>query len=196
MDTSSSIATVVATDDLAPAAQQNGAAVALNGDTEVVEALAERAAEVDAANKHGNTAVVGSANAALDTSPILPHAAANGGQAAAAQANGALSSVLQGFDPDVRQEQLRYGDYISLVPSGLNAVLSFAGARDAVPWAQLLQAEVNMPPNLSDCQVRPQRFPPLQLFLPPAHGHICAVENPASAALRRGKEDAQNLRTA
>lgn len=67
--------------------------------------------------------------------------------------NGVLSAVLHGFEPDARQEQLRYGDSISLVPSGFNAVVAYAGAQDAIPWAQLLKAEVNMPPNLSECQV-------------------------------------------
>ena len=153
MATSSTIATGTPTDDLDPAAQRNRAA-ALHGNTEVVEAMEGRGAGVNAAKNRGSTsAVMGVGNAALETSPSMLSAAANGSQSSNAQANGALSAVLQGFEPDVRQEQLRYGDTISLVPSGLNAVVSFAGAQDAAPWAQLLQAEVNMPPNLSDCQV-------------------------------------------
>jgi len=54
---------------------------------------------------------------------------------------------------------LRYGDSISLVSEGMNALVVYAGSEDGRPWVQTLQKEVSVPPNLRDCQFRllPQR---------------------------------------
>jgi hypothetical protein len=54
---------------------------------------------------------------------------------------------------------LRYGDSISLIPEGMNAIVVYAGSEDGRPWIQSLQKEVSVPPNLRDCQFRllPQR---------------------------------------
>jgi len=90
--------------------------------------------------------------AAQSSAGRVRHASEPAG-AAANTSDGVLSALLDGFEPEAVHQRLRYGDSISLVPKGLNAVMAFAGGEDARPWAMLLHDDVNVPPNLIDCQV-------------------------------------------
>ena len=65
-------------------------------------------------------------------------------------------AVLEGFQAEALQPQLRYGDSISLLPDGINAVVAYAGADDGRAWVEMLDREIGVPPNLRDCQWRVQ----------------------------------------
>ena len=65
-------------------------------------------------------------------------------------------AVLQEFDPNRVHETLHYGDSISLIIDGHNALAAFAGGDDGRPWCEILQKGVAVPPNLGDCQWRLQ----------------------------------------
>ena len=70
----------------------------------------------------------------------------------------ANSAVLTGFDPNAKHGRLRYGDSISIIPNGLNALV--AGTRYGRAWVEVLEEDVAVPPNLRDCQWR--LLPPRQ----------------------------------
>ena len=65
-------------------------------------------------------------------------------------------AVLQEFDPNQLHETLHYGDSISLIIDGHNALAAFAGGEDGRPWCEILKDGVAVPPNLGDCQWRLQ----------------------------------------
>lgn len=65
-------------------------------------------------------------------------------------------AVLEGFNAEALQPQLRYGDSISLLPDGMNAAVAYAGAEDGRAWVEVLDREIGVPPNLRDCQWRVQ----------------------------------------
>ena len=60
--------------------------------------------------------------------------------------------VLQGFNGDAVQPQLRYGDAITLLPDGFNAIISYGGDEDGRAWMEVLRRDTAIPPNMRDCQ--------------------------------------------
>jgi hypothetical protein len=66
--------------------------------------------------------------------------------------------ILSGFDPEIVQESLRFGDTITIIPDNVNGLVAFAGADNVRPWLELLDDShehfVSMPPNLRDCHWR------------------------------------------
>ena len=61
-----------------------------------------------------------------------------------------------GVYPDKLHAPLRYGDSISLLPDGCNALVVYSGSEDGQTWIETMQRHVNVPPNLRDCQWRLQ----------------------------------------
>jgi hypothetical protein len=47
--------------------------------------------------------------------------------------------VLQGYNPNTWDPPLRYGDSISLLVDGLNAVTAYSGSEDGRPWIEVLK---------------------------------------------------------
>lgn len=62
--------------------------------------------------------------------------------------------MTQGYDPNTLAPALRYGDTVVLVPDGWNALVAYAGAEDARPWAEILDNVTGTPPNLDACKWR------------------------------------------
>jgi hypothetical protein len=81
----------------------------------------------------------------------------------------ANSAVLTGFDPNAKHGRLRYGDSISIIPNGLNALV--AGTRYGRAWVEVLEEDVAVPPNLRDCQWR--LLPPRQFVEKTKAGATC-----------------------
>jgi hypothetical protein len=72
----------------------------------------------------------------------------------------ANSAVLTGFDPQSSLRRLHYGDSISIIPNGLNALV--IGTRNGQAWIEVLEDDVAVPPNLRDCVWR--MLPPRQFI--------------------------------
>jgi hypothetical protein len=64
----------------------------------------------------------------------------------------ANSALLAGFDSNAAHSRLRYGDSISIIPNGLNALV--IGSRYGKTLVEVLQDDAAMPPNLRDCEWR------------------------------------------
>ena len=71
----------------------------------------------------------------------------------------ANSAVLTGFDPQASR-RLLYGDSVSIIPNGLNALV--IGTRNGQAWIEVLEDDVAVPPNLRDCEWR--MLPPRQFI--------------------------------
>lgn len=56
-----------------------------------------------------------------------------------AQAHFSDHAVLRGYNPNTWDPPLHYGDTISLLIDGLNAVTAYAGSEDGVAWIEILQ---------------------------------------------------------
>jgi hypothetical protein len=70
----------------------------------------------------------------------------------AAEEENMQPAVLEGFQADALQPQLRYGDSIALLPDGVNAAVAYAGDDDGRAWVEMLHREIGVPPNMRDCQ--------------------------------------------
>lgn len=75
-------------------------------------------------------------------------------QGAGEEENEQLSDhpVLGGYNPNPWDPPLCYGDCISLLVNGYNAVTAYGGSEDGTAWIEMLQRNVGIPPNVRDCQ--------------------------------------------
>ena len=105
-------------------------------------------AEIVFADSHGGKAAGRQGDAITLSSRDLQHPTVSN----LAPDDSAQPAVLQGYNADLVQPQLRYGDSISLLPDGRNSIVAFGGDYEGRAWAEMLDKEVGVPPNVRDCE--------------------------------------------